>query len=167
MEKYFSASSEEFQVLLNICVAIILTGVIGLERERGNKPAGFRTNMLVGAAACLLISLGTLVVEELFVSISDSGLPNRDALRYDPLRIIEAVVVGVSFIGGGTILKSEKKEKVRYLTSAATILLSAGVGIAVGVQKYILATGITLIVIIINRIIAQVEKRFGNDNRND
>lgn len=168
MKEYFEASlSEELRVLLNIIVAIILTGIIGLEREKGNKPAGFRTNMLVGAAACLLISLGTLVVEELFVSISDKGVPDNEALRYDPLRIIEAVVVGVSFIGGGTILKSESKEKVRYLTSAATILLSAGVGIAVGVEKYILAAGVTLIVVTINKIIAQVEKRFGNENRND
>lgn len=168
MDNYLTASQiEEFRILLDVVIAIGLTGIIGLEREQGNKPAGFRTNMLVGAAACLLVSLGTVLVEDLFLSISDHGLPYADALRYDPLRIIQAIVVGVGFIGGGTILKSEKAEKVRYLTSAATILLSAGIGVAVGVHAYILATGLTLVVVGINTIIGKVEKRMGNGNKND
>ena len=159
MDEFLDASHyDEFSILLDVIITVILTGIIGIERELGNKPAGFKTNMIVGAAAALLVSSGRILIDE----YADHGL--IDNLQFDPLRIIQAIVVGVSFIGGGTILKSEEKEKVRYLTSAATILLSAGVGIVVASQRYILAVGLTLIVLAINVVIGQVEKRISNKN---
>ena len=168
MEEYFDASQAgELRILLNILIASVLTGIIGSEREISQKPAGFRTNMLVGASATLLISIGPLLLENFASYPYEEARKFDELLQVDPMRLIEAIVVGVSFIGGGTILKSEDKEKVRYLTSAATILLSAGVGIAVAVEKYVLAIGITIFVFIVNRIIGRVEKRFGNKNRND
>lgn len=159
MDKFLDASqAEELSVLLDILITIILTGVIGYERETSNKPAGFKTNMIVGAAAALLVSIGRIVVEEY------AGNRLMENLQFDPLRVIQAIVVGVGFIGGGTILKSKKKEKVRYLSSAATILLSAGVGIAVSSQKYIIAVGLTLIVLTINIAIGKLEKKLGGQN---
>ena len=155
MEEYFAGSYlKELRVLLDLVIAIILTGIIGIERELKNKPAGFRTNMLVGAAAALLVSIGNFVTEE----YAANGLSNN--LRFDPLRIIKAIVVGLGFIGGGTVLKLHEKDKVTHLTSAATILMSAGVGIAVGAQKYIIAVGLTLIVYIINHKIHKLEEKF-------
>lgn len=155
------ARIQELWVLLDILIAIALTGIIGFEREMRKKPAGFKTNMLVGASAALLVATGQIMVDE----YETPGLV--DHLSYDPLRLIQAIVVGVSFIGAGTILKSEGKEQIRYLSSAATILLSAGVGIAVSTQKYILAVGLTVIVFCINRIIGRIERRFGNRNESD
>lgn len=109
--------------------------------------------MIVGAAAALLVSVGRIVVAEY------AGNQLMENLQFDPLRVIQAIVVGVGFIGGGTILKSKKEEKVRYLSSAATILMSAGVGIAVSSQKYIIALGLTMIVLMINVFIGKLEKK--------
>lgn len=162
MEQFLDSSRiKELWVLVDVIIAIILTGVIGLEREMGNKPAGLKTNMMVGASAALLVSVGKILIEE----YDDPGL--LEHMEFDPLRLIQAIVVGVGFIGGGTILKSEKKEKVRYLTSAATILLCAGIGITVASQKYILAVGLTLIVFCINHLLGKLERKLGDDNVND
>ena len=155
MKEYFTGSYlEELWVLLDLIIAIILTGIIGIERELKDKPAGFSANMMVGVAAALLVSIGNFVTED----YATHGFANN--LRFDPLRIIKAIVVGVGFIGGGTVLKLHKKEKVTHLTSAATILMSTGVGIAVGTQKYIIAVGLTLVVYIINHKIHKLEEKF-------
>lgn len=130
-------------VLLDVLIAFILTGLIGYERELANKPAGFRTNMIIGGAAALLVSLGKIMV--LYYENE-----NLTRLNVDPVRIIEAIIVGISFIGAGTILKSESEEKVQYLTTAATILFSAGIGISVALKSYFLAVGLTLLILIIN-----------------
>ena len=162
MDEYLKASqTQELRILLDILITILLTGIIGYEREVSNKPAGLKTNMMVGAASALLVSIGRIMVEEY------TGHVLVDSLDFDPLRLIQAIVVGVGFIGGGTILKSEKKEKIRYLTSAATILLSAGVGIVVATQKYILAIGLTLIVFAINTLIGKLEHQLQMENKND
>lgn len=140
-------------VLLDITIAAILAGLIGFEREKAAKPAGFRTHMIVGSMACLIVSIGYILVE------SYNSYPFQDTLRVDPIRIIEAIVVGVSFIGAGTILKSEHAEKIKFLTSAATILFSAGIGISVALKQYILAVGVTLLALAINKIMNIVDRK--------
>lgn len=142
---------EQLEILLDIVIASVLCGIIGLERETIQKPAGFRTNMIIGGAATLLVSLGKILVEN-FENTATSGI-----LRADPIRIIEAIVVGISFIGAGTILKQEGKTGVLYLTTAATILFTSGIGIAVALKQYILAIGVTLFVLIVNRILRLIE----------
>ena len=149
------ARRQELWILLDVVIASILTGIIGSERESSNKPAGFRTNMIVGGASALLVSVGPILLDSYVLE------GHREVVEADPLRIMQAIVVGISFIGAGTILKSEQRHKVQYLTSAATILFSAGVGIAVALQKYILAVGLTLLVYLINKGIKGIEKRFG------
>ncbi|WP_375580600.1 MgtC/SapB family protein [Marivirga tractuosa] len=136
----------ELLILMNVAIAAVLTGFIGLEREVKNKPAGFRTNMIVGASAALLLSLGEILVENYI----QDGL--KDIIQPDPTRIIEAIILGISFIGAGTILKASDESKVYYLTTAATVLFSAGIGIAVALEQYILAVMATLLLLIINRV---------------
>jgi len=146
--------TQQFFVLLKIFIAAILSGVVGLEREWQNKPAGLRTHMIVGSATCLLISIGSLLILDYS---EDSRI--MAALRTDPLRVIEAiVVVGVSFIGAGTILKSEKEEKIKYLTTSAALLFAAGVGISVGLELYILAAGVSIIGLLINQTFKIADK---------
>ena len=135
-------------VLLDVLIAFILAGAIGYERERANKPAGLKTNMIIGGAAALLVSLGRIMVA--YYEAED-----LTRLNVDPVRIIEAIIVGISFIGGGTILKSENDEKVYFLTTAATILFSAGVGVSVALKNYILAVGLTILIISVNNIIGK------------
>lgn len=142
-------------ILFDVVVASFLTGLVGMERESGHKPAGFRTNTIIGGSSALLISLGGVLVIQFENSVSQN-------LNTDPIRIIEAIILGISFIGAGTILKQESKSTVLYLTTASTLLFSAGIGISVGLKQYYLAIGLTLVIIIINRIFKFFEGRFYN-----
>ena len=90
--------SWELKVTGQVAVAMVLGGLIGLERETANKPAGFRTHMLVAGAAALLVGLGHALIEEFD---RHTGL----RLQSDPIRIVEAIVTGVSFLGAGTIFR--------------------------------------------------------------
>lgn len=154
--------STQLFVLLKIVISAILSGVVGFEREYQDKPAGLRTHMIVGSATCLLISVGSLL-------ILDYSEESRimAALRTDPLRIIEAIVVGVSFIGAGTILKSEKEEKIKYLTTSAALLFAAGIGISVGLELYILAIGVSLIGLMINQTLKKISDKVIEKHKND
>ncbi len=144
MGEIFSNESITHQavVLLNAFIAAILAGVIGYEREALHKPAGLRTNMIIAAVAVLLVSFGKSLAEEFGGVHSDN--------RVDPIRTIEAIIVGVSFIGAGTIIKSEAKANVQNLTTAATLLFSAGIGVGVALQQYVLAVGVTFLALFIN-----------------
>lgn len=139
----------ELPILMNVAIAAVLTGLIGLEREVKDKPAGFRTNMIVGGSS----ALGKVLVENYI----ESGL--QDVIQPDPTRIIEAIILGISFIGAGTILKANDENKVYYLTTAATVLFSAGIGIAVALEQYVLSITATLLLLIINRVAKIINKK--------
>lgn len=149
--------SSQLFILLDVTIAAMLAGLVGFERERAQKPAGLRTHMIVGSMACLLVSLGSALVD------SFTGFAFQESLRTDPLRIIEAIIVGVSFIGAGTILKSEKEERVRFLTTSASILFSAGIGISVSLKQYILALGVSILAFLINNVFRYVDKWMRKD----
>jgi putative Mg2+ transporter-C (MgtC) family protein len=153
--KVFSMSelNEQLLILANVAIGSILAGIIGIEREISEKPAGFRTNMIIGGASALLVSLGKSLVNH----FADS--PAYDHLQFDPLRIIEAIIVGISFLGAGTILKGSDAQ-VSNLTTAATILYSAGIGVSVALNQYFLAIGITLLALLINSAIKIMERKF-------
>lgn len=138
---------DQMWVLLDVAIAAALGGILGLEREIKDKPAGLRTNMLIAGAAALLLSIGRYIANYLELEIAD------EAMGIDPTRIIHAIIVGVSFIGAGTILKSNDDETVKYLTTAAMILFSAGAGMSVALHLYGLAVGVTILGLIINHII--------------
>ncbi|MEX1057510.1 MAG: MgtC/SapB family protein [Natronospirillum sp.] len=130
-------------LLANIAFSMLLGGIVGFERETRRRPAGMRTHMLIAGAAALLLGIGDLLAEH-FSDESYSQL-----LRVDPIRIIEAVVTAVAFIGAGTIIQHSRNNAVLGLTTAASLLLTASVGIAVGLQQYILATGVTVMAVVI------------------
>jgi len=136
-----------------VTLAALLAGLLGLERELASKPAGFRTNMIIGGASALLVILG----ETLTLQYSES--PVSDLVRSDPLRIFEAIIVGISFIGAGTILKMRDEERVRYLTTAASILFSAAIGISVALEQFVLAVGATVLILAITYVLNLLETR--------
>jgi putative Mg2+ transporter-C (MgtC) family protein len=140
----------ELSILLHVVIASVLTGIIGYERERGDKPAGIRTNMLVGGSVALLVLLGDSIVQH----FHDTELAQY--IDFDPTRIIHAIIVGISFIGAGMVLQIESEKRVKYLTTAATILFSTGVGIAVALHKYILSVGATLFILFINYLMVKM-----------
>jgi putative Mg2+ transporter-C (MgtC) family protein len=135
--------AEELALLGKVIVASLLGGLVGLEREFADKPAGLRTHMLVGATSAFLVILAYQAV---------NVLSAEEYLRTDPIRMIEAIVVGISFLGAGTILKNtgQKDADVEGLTTSASILSVAAVGIAVGLNNYILAVGVTVWNLFIN-----------------
>ncbi len=133
----------EFQMLGKIIIAALLGGIVGIEREFAERPAGLRTHMLVGGTAAFFVMLADLLL---------SSFEPRDILRADPVRVVEAIVVGISFLGAGTILKysQEGERVVEGLTTSASILSVAAIGIAVSLDAYILAVGAALLNLFIN-----------------
>lgn len=143
--------STQLIFLGKIAIASILGGVVGIEREFAEKPAGFRTHMLVCAASAFFVLLAGLTV---------SSFEQQSLVTIDPIRLIEAVIVGISFLGAGTILKNTREGSVEGLTTSASILLVAAIGIAVALDAFILAVGVTLLNLIINWGISFIANRF-------
>ncbi|MEX0968258.1 MAG: MgtC/SapB family protein [Bacteroidia bacterium] len=141
-------------ILLDVAIAGLLSGLVGLEREFSRKPAGLRTQMIIGAAAALFVLLGTVAINQYF-----EGVPDNVNITPDPIRIFEAIVVGVSFIGAGTIMQSRRDGRVTYLTTAASLLISAGIGMSIGFHLYYLGAGLAVFAFFINYVMGQVEKK--------
>ena len=135
--------STELQILGKVALAALLGGLVGIEREFAERPAGLRTHMLVGATAALFVMLAEFLT---------STFQPRDILRVDPVRVIEAIVVGISFLGAGTIFKYTRQGEgvVEGLTTSASILSVAAIGIAVALDAYVLAVGTALLNLFIN-----------------
>lgn len=150
--------SQQLRMLLDIVIATLLCGIVGYERESMKKPAGLRTNMIVGGAACLIVSL-TLPLVDYIENYNTSQIINTD-----PIRVLEALVVGISFIGAGTIIK-QGDDQIKGLTTAATLLYSLGIGISVALRQYVIAAGITIIILIVNMVIRQIELRFSHKKK--
>ena len=108
-----------FSTIIRLSLAFILGGVIGLEREKKGGNAGLRTHILVtiGSALVMLTSL------YIYDTYQGEGV-------VDPGRLAAGVVTGIGFLGAGTIIRS--KEGIRGLTTAASIWISAAIGLAVG-----------------------------------
>lgn len=146
--------TEQLFIFLDIIITCVLTLAIGAEREAADKPAGVRTNMIVGGASCLFVS----VMPYLINFIQDANF--YDKVNPDPIRVLQAIVVGIGFIGAGTIMKPDGETRVKGITTAATLLFSAGIGITVGCGLYILAIGISLLLLLINRIVDKMVRKF-------
>jgi len=144
----------ELKVAGEVAFAMVLGGVIGLEREVAHKPAGMRTHMLVAGAASLLVGLGHALIQEFTFHGTDSSSLR---LQTDPIRIVEAIVTGVSFLGAGTIFRRNQAETVEGLTTAACLLLSAAVGVSVAVERFLLAACVTALALIVLRGVKAAE----------
>lgn len=132
--------------------AMALGGVIGFEREMKDRPAGFRTHMLVSGAAALLLGIGLLVV-------ANPSVPQLERTRVDPLRLMEAVVAGVAFIGAGTIFGARGRDTVAGITTAASLLMVAVIGAAAGLRYHWLALAATVLTLVVLALLSVVERR--------
>ncbi|CAG0935921.1 Protein SrpB [Thermoflexales bacterium] len=145
--------AQQLELILKVALAMLLGGILGLEREKQERPAGLRTHMLMAGAAALLVTLGTLLVEHFNQEVENN------LLRVDPIRVIEAVIVGVSFLGAGTIMRNVEQNRIEGLTTAATLLFVAAIGITVAAGQLVLALGATALALITLRGIARLEHR--------
>lgn len=137
----------QLHLLGEIILALILGGFIGYERETARKPAGFRTHMLVTGAATLLVGLSDTLVGS-FGAVHTGGV-----LQADPIRVIEAIVTGISFLGAGTIFRRSAEEQIEGLTTAASLLFSVAVGISIALQLWALAVGSTVLAVLVLRVV--------------
>lgn len=151
---------EDFVNLFHVVLAAVLGGIVGMEREWQQKPAGFRTHMVISSACCVLIILGRIVTHDYGMLHPEEGVE----YSADPIRVLHAIIVGVSFIGAGTILKNTGSAQILYLTTAATILLSASIGMAVALYQYVLAVGIVVLVLIINLAIRKIDRKINKES---
>lgn len=148
-----AAWTGELSALGSVALAGALAAFIGLEREIARKPAGLRTHVLVGASAALLIVLGEASIDR-FEAAQGAGI-----VRSDPIRVLEAVIVGISFLGAGTIIQQRGAE-VEGLTTAASILLTAAIGMAVALDRVPLAALVTAGAVAVLFGVGALERRF-------
>lgn len=134
---------------LRLTVAVILGGLIGIDREVRNKPAGLRTHILVSLAAALF----TLITFELHAEVSDEG-----RVTADPIRVIEAVTAGVAFLAAGAIIRMGGN--VLGLTTGANMWLAGALGVACGSGYYALATLATGFALVVLILLGRIERRF-------
>jgi putative Mg2+ transporter-C (MgtC) family protein len=132
-------------ILLRTGAAIVCGGIIGIERERRGKAAGFRTNTLI----CLGSAIYVLASDLLFVRM---GITNTD-----PTRIAAQIVTGIGFLGAGTIIQS--RGTVTGLTTAATIWVVAGIGVLIGSGFPLLGFLCTLMVLMTLVVLVKLEPR--------
>lgn len=143
-------------IVLRLLLIMLLSSLIGIQREYYRKPAGLRTNVIVGLAATLITITSTRTAE-LFHGIQG----------HDPTRITSNIITGIGFIGAGAILRyastSSNRNKVVGITTAATLWLVTGIGIAVGFGFYleaILATGLTFFTFVIFTQVVQWIRKY-------
>jgi putative Mg2+ transporter-C (MgtC) family protein len=134
-----------------VVIAGLLGGIVGLEREYANRPAGLRTHALLAAATALLVGLADLLVSH-FVGETPVSI-----LRADPIRIVQAVVTGVAFLGAGTIFR-HGDNVVEGLTTGTSLLFVAGVGVAVAIGELLLASLVTLVGLVLLRALRHLTK---------
>ncbi len=145
---------EQLLIIGKVILAIILGGIIGLEREWSRKPAGLRTHMLICGATAFLICLGNIALH----SFGASSVAKY--IKADPFRLMQAIITGISFLGAGTIFLRNQKEQLEGLTTAASILFTSGIGMCVGVGNFLLPIVLTIIVLVILVIVGRVERYF-------
>jgi putative Mg2+ transporter-C (MgtC) family protein len=145
----------DLDIAARLLVATALSGVIGLERERGERAAGLRTHALVGLGSCLVMVVSAFGFADWHYAPG----------ALDPSRIAAQVVSGIGFLGAGVIIFQREREVVRGLTTAASIWVVAAIGLAVGGGMFVtavVATGITLVIL---ALLKPLERRLGSQRR--
>jgi putative Mg2+ transporter-C (MgtC) family protein len=142
----------ELAILGRIALAMVLGGAIGFEREIEHKPAGLRTHMLVTGAAVVFVAAGFLIGQKFEQDLSSQ------VVRVSPVTVLEAVITGVSFLGAGTIIRDQSQRHIEGLTTAASLLFAAGVGVMVALSEYLLALGGTVLVLVTLRLLHVIDQ---------
>jgi putative Mg2+ transporter-C (MgtC) family protein len=129
------------EVMVRLIFASVLGGILGFERQRKGKAAGLRTHMLVGLGTALF----TVAPLEAGMAVADMS------------RVFQGIATGIGFIGAGTILKVAEQEQIKGLTTAASIWLTAAIGVAVGAGSLWLPALGTLFALIILSVLGYAE----------
>lgn len=131
-------------IVLRLLMAGLLGATIGYERERRGKDAGLRTHILVALGSAIFVLVP-------YISNMDIA---------DLSRVMQGVIAGIGFLGAGAILKQEKGQGVRGLTTAASIWVASAIGMAVGLGREATAVASTLMALFVLAVIGRLEKRW-------
>lgn len=137
------------QVIIRLVASVLLGAAIGLQRERMGKPAGIKTHILA--------TLGTTV----FVLACIGYGMKEDALS----RVIQGIVTGIGFLGAGAILKLDEKRDIKGLTTAASIWISAAIGVAVALGGLGLSLLATILALIVLAVLGRLELGYFNTDK--
>ncbi|MDQ8021150.1 MAG: MgtC/SapB family protein [Moraxellaceae bacterium] len=143
--------TELTRVTVRLCVALLLGGLIGLDRERHDSDAGLRTHMLVALGAAMFVLAPAM-----------AGIAPNDMSR-----VLQGIITGIGFLGGGAIIKLSEQEKIKGLTTAASIWLTAAVGIAAGLGREVTAILATVLGLIVLGLLPHLEKHIPQRKRDD
>lgn len=135
------------QIILRLALSIILSGFIGLERQAQRRTAGLRTHVLVCLGSCLIM-LTSLYIFDIF----------KNEVALDPARIAAGVITGIGFLGAGTIIRYG--ETIKGLTTAASLWVVAGIGLATGCGFYAGAIATTFLVLVVLLFLRYIERAF-------
>lgn len=144
----------QLAVVTRIAVALLIGGMIGLERTFHGRPAGFRTHSLVSVASALLMLV------TVYQSDWMTATP-LEAIRTDPTRMAQGIMTGIGFLGAGVIFKEGLT--VRGLTTAASIWMTAAIGILIGVGFYLPAVIGSTATLIVLGVFRTIEARFPSE----
>ncbi|SHE14172.1 putative Mg(2+) transport ATPase [Chlamydia abortus] len=145
---------EPLDLTIRLVLALLLGGLIGLEREKNNHPAGLRTHILVCVGSALLMLLSMYG----FSAFVDEG-----NVRLDPARLAAQVIPGIGFLGAGTIIRNGFS--ITGLTTAASLWVAAAIGLSVGAGFYYAAFLSTAVVLISLWTLNIVEKKYFENRR--
>lgn len=158
LDEIFTLTTLPWQVvLLRLAGALVFCGLIGLERETQNRPAGLRTHMLVGMASALYC----LIMLEVLGNMDRWS----DRVASDPMRLIEAVTSGVAFLAAGMIIFNGGK--VRGLTTGASLWLAAAIGLSLGFGFWLMAVATTILALLVIRLVKLGEDKAHGDDRQE
>jgi putative Mg2+ transporter-C (MgtC) family protein len=146
----------DLEFALRMGLATLLSGIVGLERERGERAAGLRTHALVGLGSCLVMLVSAFGFNDWHFTPG----------ALDPSRIAAQVVSGIGFLGAGVIIFQRDREVVRGLTTAASVWVVAGIGLAVGGGMYVTATVGTALSLVVLVALKPLERSVARRRRN-
>ena len=146
----------ELWILLRLLVAAFLGGVVGYERQATGKRAGLRTHMLVAVGSALFVSSADMAVAWA-KRVTPHDAPSILQVQVAALTTVQAIATGIGFLGAGTIFVGGRRHRVHGLTTAASIWVIAAIGVAVGWDYFLLASGAALLTLVILHVLVRLE----------
>ncbi len=148
-------------IIARLLLAAIFGAAIGFEREWRNRPAGLRTHILVCVAAATFAILTIEIVHAPMFSTATM----KDAVKVDPIRVVEAVTAGVAFLAAGVVIFT--RGEVHGLTTGAGMWLAGAIGVACGLGFWQIALFATVLALLVLSLVHRLERRAGLNRQND
>jgi putative Mg2+ transporter-C (MgtC) family protein len=150
LQQGWLSTDELGRVAVRLAAAMLVGAIAGINRELGGKAAGLRTHMLVSMGSAMFVIAAELA------GITGSGLTS----------VIQGIAAGIGFVGGGAILKFAEANEIRGLTTAASIWMTAAMGVAAGLGRFGAALTASVMTLLVLSVIARFERSLGTDDSN-